>query len=139
MILIQNVILVVLLWQYMQPKATVGHISSIVVMFLAVTVICIYLPAEYLYVLPLTNLPLMLYSRLVQIYANVQQGTTGQLSSITTTLTFLGSLARIFTTMQEVGMDVSLLTGFGSAALLSAILLAQVSCKIPVVVLLFWL
>ena len=127
MILVQNFVLVLLLWQYMTPKATMGHISTVLLVFVLVTVVCWYMPVDYLYVLPLTNLPLMLYSRLVQILANAQQGSTGQLSSITTTLTFLGSLARIFTTIQDVGMDVSLLAGFGSSALLAGILLAQVS------------
>jgi hypothetical protein len=131
-IFIQNFILVCLLWQYSKPKPSVGHMLSVLAVFALVGVVCYHSPAEYLYLFPLTTLPLMLYARLVQIIANYQQGTTGQLSSITATLNLAGSLARIFTTIQDVGMDIALLTGFGSGAALSAILLAQVSLSLSI-------
>ncbi len=127
MILIQNFFLVLLLWQYLKPKPTAGLKVGVLGAFLGLTVGCYVMPIEYLYLLPLVQLPLVVYARLVQIVANVSQGTTGQLSSITTMLTFCGSLARIFTTIQDVGMDWNLLAGFVLGAGLSFILLAQVN------------
>jgi uncharacterized protein with PQ loop repeat len=126
MICIQNFILVLLLWQFMKPKPSMGLRVGVLASFVGLAAGCFVMPAEYLYILPLAQLPLVVYARLVQIFANFSQGTTGQLSSITTILTFLGSLARIFTTIQDVGLDWNLLAGFVLGAVLSFILLAQV-------------
>jgi mannose-P-dolichol utilization defect protein 1 len=126
-IMVQNVILVLLLWQFMKPSPSVSVITSVLAMFLGVTLGCKMMPPQYLHTLPMLTLPLMVYSRMVQILSSYKQGTTGQLSSITTGLTFLGSLARVFTTISEVGMDLPLLTGFGLGSLLSAVQLGQVS------------
>lgn len=127
MVLIQNMILVYLLWVYMQPKPSTTHKLSVMAVFVAVGVIAYHLPAEYLYILPNINLALMMYARVAQIINNFRQGTTGQLSSITTGLTFIGSVARIFTTMTEAGGDILLLTSFGISMVLSGTLLFQVS------------
>lgn len=127
MVLIQNFILVLLLWKYMKPLPSTRHISLIIGLFVAISVVCSYLPSEYLYLLPLINLPLLIYARVVQIYSNAKSRSTGQLSSITTGLTFLGSAARIFTTIQEVGWDFSLLSGYVVSTILSGTLLSQVS------------
>lgn len=126
MVLIQNMILVYLLWVYMQPKPSTTHKLSVLAVFVAVGVIAYHLPAEYLYVLPNINLALMMYARVAQIVNNFRQGTTGQLSSITTGLTFIGSVARIFTTMTEAGGDILLLASFGISTALSGTLLFQV-------------
>lgn len=126
MVLIQNMILVYLLWVYMQPKPSAAHKLSVLAVFVAVGVVAYHLPAEYLYVLPNVNLALMMYARVAQIVNNFRQGTTGQLSSITTGLTFIGSVARIFTTMTEAGGDILLLASFGISTALSGTLLFQV-------------
>lgn len=126
MVLIQNMILVYLLWVYMQPKPSAAHKLSVLAVFVAVGVVAYHLPAEYLYVLPNINLALMMYARVAQIVNNFRQGTTGQLSSITTGLTFIGSVARIFTTMTEAGGDILLLASFGISTALSGTLLFQV-------------
>jgi hypothetical protein len=126
MVLIQNVILVLLLWKFMKPVPSAGHIGLVIGLFAAVSIVCAVLPMEYLYLLPLVNLPLLIYSRAVQIYSNTKNRSTGQLSSITTGLTFLGSTARIFTTIQEVGWDFSLLSGYVMSTILSGTLLSQV-------------
>lgn len=126
MILIQNFLLVLLLWKFTKPAPSFSHIATILLVFAAITAISIFLPTEYLNLMPLANLPIMIYSRLVQIISNYRLGTTGQLSSITAFLILAGSLARVFTTIQDIGWDLSLLAGFGISALLSAILLGQV-------------
>jgi hypothetical protein len=126
-VMVQNLALVFILWKYMSPSPSSTTIFSVLSLFIGITVGCFYLPAHYLYLLPTLNLPLMIYSRLAQIIANANKRTTGQLSSITTLLTFAGSLARVFTTIQQVGYDLSLIGGFVTGACLSGILLAQVS------------
>lgn len=126
---VQNVFLVYLLWTYMKPKPTLTVKLQVFAMVIASGLIAWYIPAEYLYVLPSTCMVLMVFSRVSQIINNFKQGTTGQLSSITTGLTFAGSLARVYTTVSEVGFDLSLIASFGVGALLSGILLAQVQIQ----------
>ena len=125
-ILVQNLALVVLLWMFMKDKPTVGHMGAVLLFFVAVAVGSLHLPAQYQYLLPLSNLPLLLASRVPQIVQNFRNQSTGQLSVITNFLTFAGSLARVFTTIQEVGMDYSLLAGFFFGCSTSGILLLQV-------------
>lgn len=124
---VQNILLVFLLWTYMSPKPTLITKLQVFAMIVISVLIGWYIPAEYLYFLPSTCMVLMIFSRVSQIINNFKQGTTGQLSSITTGLTFAGSLARVFTTVSEVGFDLSLIASFGVGALLSGILLAQVN------------
>lgn len=67
----------------------------------------------------------VIISRLLQIVANFQNGHTGQLSFIMVLLLFLGALARIFTTIQETGDSVMLVSFLVSSAL-NATLVLQV-------------
>lgn len=127
-ILVQNVILVFLLWSFTKPAPTVGHRVSVLASFVLVTAAAYYLPKEFQYVLPLSTLPMMTYSRLAQIHSNYKLGTTGQLSMITTFLQLGGSLARVFTTIMEVGWDMSLLSVCALSTVLSGILMSQASC-----------
>jgi uncharacterized protein with PQ loop repeat len=126
MVMIQNIILVLLLWKYMKPKPSMGFMISIISLFVGITAICKVLPAQYLYFLPLSNRPLIIYSRMSQIINSYKNSTTGALSVITTTLIFLGGLARVFTTINEVGWDLNLLSGYAIGVTLAGIQLAQV-------------
>ncbi|XP_072349256.1 mannose-P-dolichol utilization defect 1 protein-like, partial [Scyliorhinus torazame] len=56
------------------------------------------------------NMPAVIVSRLIQILTNYRNGHTGQLSAITVFLLFAGSLARIFTSVQETGDQLMILT-----------------------------
>lgn len=125
-ILVQNLILVALLWYYIKPKPSVGKITSVILTFVSVAFISFYLPAEYQYILPLTNLPMLILSKCPQIYSNMMSKQTGQLSLTTNFLTFAGSLARVFTTIQDVGYDASLLCNCTTNAVLSGVLVIQI-------------
>ncbi|KAK6466585.1 mannose-P-dolichol utilization defect 1 protein [Huso huso] len=57
-----------------------------------------------------TNMPAVVISRLIQAGTNLRNGHTGQLSAITVFLLFAGSLARIFTSVQETGDPLMALT-----------------------------
>jgi len=48
--------------------------------------------------------------QLLQLYANYSNGSTGQLSSITQALLFLGAVARIFTSIQETGDQLTIIS-----------------------------
>lgn len=125
-VLVQNFVLVLVLWKYMNPSPTMTHILSVLGFFVLNTYFCYIIPEAFLYILPLVNFPLMIYARLMQIISNYRLSTTGQLSSITTFLTFIGNVARIFTTIQQVGWDMTLISGFVVGSMLSGTLLAQI-------------
>ena len=67
---------------------------------------------------------------MIQAVENYKNGNTGQLSSITVALLFFGSLARIFTSVQETG-DITFILSFTIATLCNAILLGQVRISQP--------
>jgi hypothetical protein len=68
-------------------------------------------------------------SRLPQIWQNFVTRSTGKLSFVSTFLQFAGTVARIFTTFQEVG-DPTLLLSYGVAAALNGILILQFFVKV---------
>ncbi|XP_041840817.1 mannose-P-dolichol utilization defect 1b [Melanotaenia boesemani] len=57
-----------------------------------------------------SNMPAIIVGRLIQAATNFQNGHTGQLSAISVFLLFAGSLARIFTSVQETGDSLMALT-----------------------------
>ncbi|XP_075889995.1 mannose-P-dolichol utilization defect 1b [Nelusetta ayraudi] len=57
-----------------------------------------------------SNMPAIIISRLIQVMSNFRNGHTGQLSAISVFLLFAGSLARIFTSLQETGDSLMALT-----------------------------
>lgn len=72
------------------------------------TVLCYVLmggmtPIKTLWFLQGMNIPLLLTGKLTQAYANYKNNSTGQLSAATMFMLFFGSLARIFTSIQETG------------------------------------
>eukprot|EP01040_Poterioochromonas_malhamensis_P015701 gene15701-17625_t len=128
MILIQNIILVLLLWQYTKPIPPSFTVKlSVLGLFTIIGYISYaVVPHQYLQILPLMTLPMLVYSRMVQIISSWKNKTTGQLSSITVGLTFIGGLVRVFTTITDVGLDFSLLTSLGIGTVLSGVQLAQI-------------
>lgn len=81
------------------------------------------------YLLPMSNLPLLLASRVPQMWANFQQQSTGQLSFISLFLSFAGALARIFTTIHEIGWDMALLSTYLAGATTTGVMLLQVCAE----------
>ncbi|VDP71648.1 unnamed protein product [Echinostoma caproni] len=63
--------------------------------------------------------------QLLQIHANWRHGSTGQLSAITVLMFALGSTARIFTSIQETGDNLIIIT-FLLSTLCNYTLLAQI-------------
>jgi len=69
--------------------------------------------------------PIVIASRVPQIWESYRTKSTGQLSFITWFLNFAGSVARIFTTLQEVD-DTLVLVGFLVGAALNGTIVAQI-------------
>lgn len=81
-------------------------------------------PSELLGTLYASTIPIVLISRVPQIYSNFSNGHTGQLSAFTVFNYFLGAVARIFTTLQEVD-DNKILIGFVLSLGVNSILALQ--------------
>ncbi|EEY55637.1 mannose-P-dolichol utilization defect 1 protein [Phytophthora infestans T30-4] len=128
-ILAQNIILVLLLWSFYTPKIAVSPRFGLVLAFAAIAAGMFSIPDEYQWLLASAGIPVSIVARIPQILSNFKQGHTGQLALITLVLNFAGSIARLFTTMQETGDPVQV-AGFGVAILLNGTLVLQV--------LLFW-
>ncbi|XP_064615370.1 mannose-P-dolichol utilization defect 1 protein-like [Liolophura sinensis] len=67
-------------------------------------------PLTLLAYLQASNIIIVLASKLIQASTNYRNSSTGQLSAITVGLLFLGSVARIFTSAQETGDQLIVLT-----------------------------
>lgn len=63
----------------------------------------VVVPDNILWTLQSVNILIFTAAKCLQIYTNYENGNTGQLSEITLGLLFMGSLARIFTSIQETG------------------------------------
>lgn len=66
-------------------------------------------PVEYLLLAQGCNVPILLMGKLSQALINYQNQSTGQLSAITCFMLLSGSLARIFTSVQETGDSMMIL------------------------------
>lgn len=82
------------------------------------------IPMSTLSVLQVSTLPLSVFSKLPQITANHRARSTGNLSAFAVGSQVAGCLARLFTTITEVG-DQILLLGFAVALALNCVLGAQ--------------
>ncbi|TSL34606.1 Mannose-P-dolichol utilization defect 1 protein [Bagarius yarrelli] len=67
-------------------------------------------PMSVVTIMQASNMPAIVFGRLIQAGTNYRNGHTGQLSAISVFLLFAGSLARIFTTLQETGDSLMILS-----------------------------
>ncbi|XP_045426074.1 mannose-P-dolichol utilization defect 1 protein [Lemur catta] len=81
-------------------------------------------PLAVVTLLQASNVPAVVVGRLLQAATNYRNGHTGQLSAITVFLLFGGSLARIFTSIQETG-DLLLAGTFVVSSLCNGLIAAQ--------------
>ncbi|KAK5645883.1 hypothetical protein RI129_004347 [Pyrocoelia pectoralis] len=82
----------------------IGYLICCFIMMSGIT------PVGFLWTLQGFNIPILLTGKLTQAYTNYKNGTTGQLSAVTLIMLFGGSLARIFTSIQETGDFMIILT-----------------------------
>ncbi|EFP81424.2 hypothetical protein PGT21_032712 [Puccinia graminis f. sp. tritici] len=128
LLLIQNTIIVTLIiLSSRYPKA--GLLSFLAIstpaLLLGITLVPNSpVPASVLQGLLTLSIPLALSSKIPQIMINFQKKSTGQLSSFLIFSSFLGCLARLFTTLTETG-DLTLLINFSCGSILNGILALQ--------------
>jgi len=125
-ICLQNLILVALLWAHTKPRPSVLEIVGVLTIFLVALFGSLNVPADIRENLQffLSN-GLLVASRVPQIIKNARESSTGQLSSITTFMMFAGTIARILTTLKEVGWNWTLLSSLFLSLTLSSLLLMQ--------------
>lgn len=81
-------------------------------------------PLKYLLIAQGFNVPILLLGKLSQAYTNYKNGSTGQLSAVTCFMLMAGSLARIFTSIQETGDQMMVIT-YGVSSFANAVIVSQ--------------
>ncbi|XP_056409622.1 mannose-P-dolichol utilization defect 1 protein [Hyla sarda] len=108
-LMIQTLIIGFLI-QHLGGRTTLGVLFLGVYFAIVGVLLSPVIPMVAVTVLQATNMPAVIISRLIQAVTNYRNGHTGQLSAVTVSLLFLGSLARIFTSVQETGDPLMALT-----------------------------
>ncbi|KAG9274247.1 mannose-P-dolichol utilization defect 1 protein [Astyanax mexicanus] len=91
--------------------STVKGLGFLVMYFgLVAVILSPVTPMSVVTAMQASNMPAIVIGRLIQAGTNYRNGHTGQLSAISVFLLFGGSLARIFTTVQETGDSLMALT-----------------------------
>ncbi|CAG5101775.1 Similar to CG3792: Mannose-P-dolichol utilization defect 1 protein homolog (Drosophila melanogaster) [Cotesia congregata] len=81
-------------------------------------------PVNVLWACQNINIPIILLSKFFQARTNYNNSSTGQLSAVTCFMLFFGSLARIFTSMQETG-DTSMIIMYICSTTANAVIAGQ--------------
>lgn len=81
-------------------------------------------PLNYLLIAQGFNVPILLLGKLSQAFTNYKNGGTGQLSAVTCFMLLAGSLARIFTSIQETGDQMMVIT-YGCSSFANAVIVSQ--------------
>ncbi|KAI8108232.1 hypothetical protein M9434_006261 [Picochlorum sp. BPE23] len=122
---LQNIVLLFLIYKY--QKRSLGR--RVVVLVGLMTWLAAaqggHLTAELLNKLFDLNSIILLVSRIPQITQNYRSKSTGQLSFITYLMNFLGTMARVFTTLQEQG-GAAMLRGVIMSMVMNGIVVMQI-------------
>ncbi|XP_051231211.1 mannose-P-dolichol utilization defect 1b [Dicentrarchus labrax] len=102
--------------QYYGGKTSRGLLFLIVYFGLLILLLSPVTPLLVVTYMQASNMPAIIIGRLIQAASNFRNGHTGQLSAISVFLLFAGSLARIFTSLQETGDSLMALTYVISSA-----------------------
>ncbi|XP_038587510.1 mannose-P-dolichol utilization defect 1b [Micropterus salmoides] len=96
--------------QHYGGRSSRGLLFLVVYFGLLVLVLSPVTPISVVTSMQASNVPAIIISRLIQAWSNFCNGHTGQLSAVSVFLLFAGSLARIFTSLQETGDSLMALT-----------------------------
>ena len=125
-LVVQCIVIVYLLWKFssssnaQQEQATKAKSVVSVQEKILVTLFVIayvtsaisFLPDQYRYLLISSNVPILLYSRGIQVIETIRVQHTGAQSIVTLVMNLVGALIRIGTTIKEVGWDIAVLFSF---------------------------
>lgn len=106
---IQTAIIAILVLHYNGSK--VGVFAFIVIYLgLSYTLMGGLTSVDVLWSLQALNIPILIAGKMSQAFTNYSNGHTGQLSAVTCFMLLFGSMARIFTSLQETGDGIIILT-----------------------------
>jgi len=125
---VQDLVIVTLIFLF--NKGLSLQFFAIITLYAATTYAFLFnpmqlVPMEVIVTLQQFTIPILIASRIPQIIGNFSAKSTGQLAFVTCLLNFLGSAARVFTTIQET-QDTTLLACFVIAVLLNGIIVTQI-------------
>ena len=122
----QSMAVCVLCWIYAVPRINIPQrLLAIFAFGVYLYVVFFLLTPEYYYILMSVNLPVLIFSRGSQIYTFHTCKHTGTQSLITTIMNTAGSLIRVMTTINLIGFDIPMLSGYLISLVLNFILIAQ--------------
>ncbi|KAG0729988.1 Mannose-P-dolichol utilization defect 1 [Chionoecetes opilio] len=105
------------------PKKAALYVLSV---FTVAAVLCSgQVPIKFMWMLQALNIPVVFAGKMVQAVTNFKNSSTGQLSAVTMTMLFLGSTARIFTSIQETG-DPIIILSYSVATFANGLIMTQV-------------
>ncbi|KAM4536430.1 mannose-P-dolichol utilization defect 1b [Odontesthes bonariensis] len=114
-LMLQTVTIGFLIQQY-GGSISRGLVFVVVYFSLLVLLLSPIIPMSVVISMQASNMPAIIVGRLIQAATNFHNGHTGQLSAVSVFLLFAGSLARIFTSLQETGDSLMALTYVISSA-----------------------
>jgi mannose-P-dolichol utilization defect protein 1 len=124
-LLIQNYVLVAMAWQFStSPIKSQEKVLAIAGLTFYIISVLNFLPESSLYLLMSSTWPVMLYARGSQVLETFRVKQTGNLSIITTSMSLVGALIRIGTTLKETG-DTVVLSGYLLSCSLSFAMFVQ--------------
>lgn len=123
---LQNVVILMLLGLYRGQTMRLVLLMSLYSVLMSSLLIPSYATDATVRSMQAMTIPLAMVSRLPQIWTIWHHGHTGQLSALTVSLVWIGSVARVYTSIQETPDDRLLLLGFILSASLNSTILAQV-------------
>lgn len=125
-LLIQGYVLVFLVFKFNQQLGLTFWASAVGFTLFVFALAQNVVGTEVLTMLQGATIPISAASRVPQIIENFNNGSTGQLSVITSAMVFLGCVARVFTTMQEVSGDLMAFATVGCSTFLNGIIFFQI-------------
>ncbi|XP_017282470.1 mannose-P-dolichol utilization defect 1b [Kryptolebias marmoratus] len=108
--LMLQTVTIAFLIQHYGGRTSRGLLFLVVYFSLLALVLSPLTPMAVVTFMQASNMPAIIIGRLIQAATNYRNGHTGQLSAISVFLLFAGSLARIFTSLQETGDTLMALT-----------------------------
>mmetsp|Transcript_9357 Transcript_9357/g.25297 ORF Transcript_9357/g.25297 Transcript_9357/m.25297 type:complete len:241 (+) Transcript_9357:3244-3966(+) len=123
---VQNIVLLALVYKY--QRRSLARVMTVVIALSSWVAIAnsSLLTADILDRLVDANSLVLLVSRVPQIMSNYAQKSTGQLSFITYFLNFMGTVARVFTTLQEPNATSAMMRGVLMSMTMNGLIVGQV-------------
>ena len=123
---LQNVVLLALIYKYQKRSAARVAVVASALGSWVLLAKSSYLTAAVLDRLVDANSLVLLVSRIPQIVSNHSQKSTGQLSFLTYFLNFAGTIARVFTTLQEPNATSAMMRGVLMSMTMNGLIVGQI-------------